>query len=109
LAGHYQWRPNRFCKSARSVSYRYTPSDLTSRARQPETWGDVQKVTLDRALVVSKDCTSDPVALDDALQALVLFDPRKAQVIDLRFFGSRTARQRPRCRYRPTRSCATGG
>ena len=28
-----------------------------------------------------------PVALDDALQALAVFDPRKAQVIGLRFFG----------------------
>lgn len=61
------------------------PSDLTSRARQPETCGDVQKVTLDQALVVSKDRTSDPLALDDALQALAVFDPRKAQVIELRF------------------------
>ena len=33
---------------------------------------------------------SDPVALDDALQALAVFDPRKAQVIELRFFGQRT-------------------
>ena len=88
MAGHGQWRPIRFCRSAHSVSNRDTPSDLTSRARQPETRGDVQKVTLDRALVVSKDRTSDPVALDDALQALALFDPRQAQVIDLRFFGS---------------------
>jgi RNA polymerase sigma factor (sigma-70 family) len=27
------------------------------------------------------------IAVDDALQALARFDPRKAQVIELRFFG----------------------
>jgi RNA polymerase sigma-70 factor (ECF subfamily) len=29
----------------------------------------------------------DLVALDDALQALEAFDPRKSQVIEMRFFG----------------------
>ena len=38
-------------------------------------------------MVVWKDRTSDPVALDDAPQALAVFDPHKAQVIELRLFG----------------------
>jgi RNA polymerase sigma-70 factor (ECF subfamily) len=37
--------------------------------------------------LVSKDRTSDPAALDDALQALAVSDSRKAQVIELRFIG----------------------
>lgn len=41
----------------------------------------------DRALEVSPDFGSDLVALDDALTALAAFDPRKSQIVELRFFG----------------------
>ena len=52
----------------------------------------------------------DLVALDDALQALARFDPRKSQVVELRFFGGLARRKRLRClRCRRTRFCATGG
>jgi RNA polymerase sigma-70 factor, ECF subfamily len=49
--------------------------------------GDAQKVSLDEALVVSKEPGRDLVALDDALKALAVIDERKSQVVDLRFFG----------------------
>jgi RNA polymerase sigma-70 factor, ECF subfamily len=48
--------------------------------------GDVQHVSLeDTAVVGERD--EDLAALDDALRALARFDPRKAQVVELRFFG----------------------
>jgi RNA polymerase sigma-70 factor (ECF subfamily) len=47
----------------------------------------VQHVTLDEVAVVSVDRTGDLVALDDALNALARVDPRKVQVIEMRFFG----------------------
>lgn len=46
-----------------------------------------QKVSLDEALIVSAEPGADLVALDDALDALTLFDARKAQVVEMRFFG----------------------
>jgi RNA polymerase sigma factor (TIGR02999 family) len=49
--------------------------------------GDVQRVTFDEALPVSTDPGQDLVALDDALHALAAVDTRKAQVIEMRFFG----------------------
>jgi RNA polymerase sigma factor (TIGR02999 family) len=49
--------------------------------------GAFRKVSLDEALVVSQDRSSELVALDDALNALSKIDPRKAQVVELRFFG----------------------
>lgn len=49
--------------------------------------GAAQQVTLDEALVVSKEKDTDLVALDDALTALAAVDPRKSQVVELRFFG----------------------
>jgi RNA polymerase sigma factor (TIGR02999 family) len=44
------------------------------------------RVTLDEDALASRQA-ADLVALDDALQALSRVDPRKAQVIELRFFG----------------------
>jgi RNA polymerase sigma factor (TIGR02999 family) len=49
--------------------------------------GGAQKVTLDEALIVSEDARHDLVAIDDALNALAVVDPRKAQVVEMRFFG----------------------
>jgi RNA polymerase sigma factor (TIGR02999 family) len=49
--------------------------------------GGVQHVVLDETAVVGAGRTSDLVALDDALKTLARLDPRKAQVIELRFFG----------------------
>ena len=44
-------------------------------------------VSLDEALVVSKEPSQDLVALDDALKALAEVDARKEQVVEMRFFG----------------------
>src|ERR1700676_4014583 len=53
--------------------------------------GSVQHVSLEEAAVVGGDRATDPgsqlVALDDALNALSRLDPRKAQVVEMRFFG----------------------
>ena len=49
--------------------------------------GGAQKVSLDEALIVSSEPGADLVALDDALDALAVFDARKAQVVEMRFFG----------------------
>jgi RNA polymerase sigma-70 factor (ECF subfamily) len=45
------------------------------------------KVSLDEALIISTEPGADLVALDDALDALAVFDARKAQVVEMRFFG----------------------
>ena len=49
--------------------------------------GGARKVSLDEAAVLSQDRAADLVALDDALTSLATFDPRKSQVVELRFFG----------------------
>ena len=49
--------------------------------------GGAQKVSLDEALIVSTERAQDLVALDDTLTALAAFDARKAQVVEMRFFG----------------------
>lgn len=49
--------------------------------------GGAVQVTLDEALVSPQTTGVDIVALDDALEALSQFDPRKCRVVELRFFG----------------------
>lgn len=49
--------------------------------------GTLRRVPLDEALNVADERGADFVALDDALDALAAVDPRKSQVVELRFFG----------------------
>src|ERR1700744_2480824 len=49
--------------------------------------GDAQQVSLDEAAAVFGERTTDLVSLDDALNALARIDPRKMQVVEMRFFG----------------------
>src|SRR5215510_11414895 len=52
--------------------------------------GGARRVMLDEALVVSPSLSVDMLALDRALDELAAADPRKARVIELRFFGGLT-------------------
>ena|SRR5438128_10145949 len=49
--------------------------------------GGALKVSLDQAAVVSQERAAELVALDDALQSLALIDPRRSNVVELRYFG----------------------
>ena len=64
--------------------------DFARSRRYQKRGGDWRQVTLEEGLVVSGEPGSDFVALDDALQSLASFDPRKAQVVEMRFFGGLT-------------------
>jgi RNA polymerase sigma factor (TIGR02999 family) len=48
--------------------------------------GGVQHISLDEASIVG-EMDMDLVALDDAMNALARLDPRKVQVVEMRFFG----------------------
>lgn len=49
--------------------------------------GDALHVSLDEVAIVSEERATDVVALDDALLSLAAIDPRKSQIVELRFFG----------------------
>ena len=55
--------------------------------------GGVETVTLDETVVATPQRDADLVALDDALEALARVDPRKSQVVELRFFGGLSAEE----------------
>jgi RNA polymerase sigma-70 factor, ECF subfamily len=54
---------------------------------------EVEHVPIELAEVAIPDRNPDLLALDDALTSLAEFDPRKAQIIELRFFGGLTVEE----------------
>lgn len=59
-----------------------------ARARQShKRGGGAQPISLDAAPVVSPQSQPEVLAVDGALNALAKVDPRKCQVVELRFFG----------------------
>lgn len=46
-----------------------------------------QHVSLEEAFTVTAGNDADLVAVDEALTALAKFDPRKAQIVEMKFFG----------------------
>jgi RNA polymerase sigma factor (TIGR02999 family) len=53
--------------------------------------GGADPVTFDDLVVAAPERGADLVALDDALELLGRVDPRKSQVVELRFFGGLSA------------------
>jgi len=49
--------------------------------------GGAPKVSLEEAVLPSEEQAEELVALDQALRALEAVDPRKSQVVELRYFG----------------------
>lgn len=62
--------------------------DYGRRHRAGKRGGGVEAVSLDDSIIsLGQDKHVDVVALDDALKTLAKMDPRKSQVVELRFFG----------------------
>jgi RNA polymerase sigma-70 factor, ECF subfamily len=61
--------------------------DWARSRRAVKRGGEAPPIELDRAPALATDAGPDLVALDDALKALATVDPRKSQMVELRFFG----------------------
>ena len=61
--------------------------DYARNRRYAKRGGDALRVSLDEAAMVSQDRAAELIALDEALQNLTAIDPRRSQVVELRFFG----------------------
>ena len=83
---HMQWqdRAHFFAVSAQVMR-----RILVERARRRnlKRGGGMAHLSLDEAAMVGGGRSADLVALDDAMNALARFDPRKVQVVEMRFFG----------------------
>jgi RNA polymerase sigma-70 factor (ECF subfamily) len=62
---------------------------LVERARRHnlKRGGGIRHITIEDAAVEGSARATDLVALDDAMNELAKVDPRKAQVVEMRFFG----------------------
>ena len=49
--------------------------------------GGMQRVELDEKLAISKERSTEVIALHDALNSLEALNPRRAKVVELRYFG----------------------
>ena len=58
-----------------------------ARRRNLKRGGAVQHISLDEVAAAGPARDEDMVALDDAMESLARLDPRKAKVVELRFFG----------------------
>jgi RNA polymerase sigma-70 factor (ECF subfamily) len=58
-----------------------------ARSHNVKRGAGVQHVSLDEGAAVGGDRAGNLVALDDALNELARLDPRKVQIIEMRFFG----------------------
>lgn len=61
--------------------------DYARQRQSQKRGGGAPQVTLAEAESLSDERTTDLVALDEALTSLAELDPRRAQVVELRFFG----------------------
>jgi RNA polymerase sigma-70 factor (ECF subfamily) len=81
---HWQDRAHFFAVSAQAMRRILVDH---ARRRNVKRGADVEHVSLDAAAVLCPDRSTDFVSLDDALTALAEVAPRKARVVELRFFG----------------------
>ncbi|MBS1790613.1 MAG: sigma-70 family RNA polymerase sigma factor [Acidobacteria bacterium] len=82
---HFQNREHFFGVAASAM--RHILVDYARSKQYGKRGGGAPVVSLDEALTVSEERAAELVALDDALKVLANFDARKAQVVELRFFG----------------------
>ena len=80
------------CRAAPLLRYGFLDDpphsvDYARRAHYAKRGGAARRVSLDEAMIVSKEKAADVVVLDDALTRLAAIDLRKSQVVELRYFG----------------------
>jgi RNA polymerase sigma-70 factor, ECF subfamily len=61
--------------------------DVARSEKNQKRGGALRRVTFDQNLPVASETPEDLIAIDQALQALAAQYERKAQVVELRFFG----------------------
>jgi RNA polymerase sigma factor (TIGR02999 family) len=92
-SGHMNWqnRTQFFGICARLM--RQILTDFARSRLSKKRGRHVQRISLDETLEVPLAPRTDLVALNDALNRLAIIDPRKSQVVELRFFAGLTAEE----------------
>ena len=89
LVGHPEkkWQNRSHFFGVAAQAMRHILVDYARSKQYAKRGGGARQVPLDEALAVSEERAAELVALDDALEELARVDPRKCQVVELRYFG----------------------
>ena len=92
LAGetHSQWHNRAHFFAVAAQLMRRIMIDHARQRQALKRGGAAVKVTLDESLVAAETRAVELLALDEALEKLAAFDPRKAEVVEMRYFGGLT-------------------
>jgi len=85
--GEIEWQNRAHFFAVAAQAMRRILVDHARRRGNQKRGGGAHKVVLDEALTVSAERAAEVVALDEALARLAEIDPRKSQLVELRFFG----------------------
>lgn len=82
---HWQNRSHFFAISAQIM--RRILVDHARRYLHLKRGGGAKKVSLDEAMIVAREKSEEVLMLDEALEDLARLDPRRCQVVELRYFA----------------------
>lgn len=82
-----QWQDRAHFFAVAAQLMRRVLVDEARRRNYQKRGGGMIRVSLDEAMMISSERDAELVALDEALNRLAQFAPRKCRVVELRFFG----------------------
>jgi RNA polymerase sigma factor (TIGR02999 family) len=82
---HWQNRSHFFAISAQIM--RRILVDHARRYLHAKRGGGARKISLDEGMIVAKERSEEVLMLDEALTSLARMDPRRSQVVELRYFA----------------------
>src|SRR2546426_4561411 len=85
---HWQNRAHFFAIAAQVM--RHILVDHARSHAYAKRGGGAQTISLDEAMIVSREPAAEEVALDDALKELAKIDSQQSRIVELRFFGGLT-------------------
>ena len=88
-----EWNSRAHFFAAAAEAMRRILIDQARHKKCAKAGGELQRIELNGGDVESPDRGVDLLALDEALETLEALDPRKAQLVKLRFFGGLTLHQ----------------
>ena len=88
-----RWQDRTHFVAAAARLMRRIMVDHARERRSLKRGGSALKVTLDEAALVSEARSEELLALDEALEGLAAQDPRKSQIVELRYFGGLTVEE----------------
>lgn len=92
-AGHVDWQDRKHFLAVAARTMRHVLVDLSRERATSKRGGRAPHVPIESGVASGGPSLDDLVALDEALEALARVDPRKVQVVELRFFAGLTVEE----------------